>query len=1007
MKRKFLSTLLFGALACTTLSTVTSCKDYDDDINNLQNQIDALSKKIDDINSQISAGSVITSVTPTANGVTVTLSNGKSYDLTNGKDGKDGTAWTISEDGYWVKDGVKTDYKALGKDGKDGKDGADGKPGEAGKPGENGKDGIYFVPNTETGCFDKCDATGKVIEQTNISWKLSAVTGVMDNDVLTLYGIPDKNGVVNEKGIQISLSNNLRGLVFAGDAEENGEYVTTYVDAIPGIRIADFEFAAQKLNDADKQTEKTVALGGKNANGYVGNDTIRNATYAYYHVNPSNVNVEDLKSLKFDLQANDNYTTTRTAAKNLTAAAEFVSYDSENGVVKVKVNTTGVPATAEKISIVKLQATKNNDETVTSDAATLWKKDIKNVYIADKKKSEAEKVPTKHHFREAKFGIDGKDYQTNCSFQNVPVWSTTDASDIDINLTVGETIDLNDYVYAHEIPNYSSCSVLDYAKLGLAFKYEVVKNYKIGTLKTDQADFVSLNGSELTSKVYDTNGAAAIGRTPIIRITLYNTANNRIVKVAYAKVKIVKEKVADKELTIVPQDKDKGEFKFTCEGATLATTIIQTNKEIYNVVGLGRDDFHKTYSKFDENNGAKGEVGKVEEITEDIDGETTHILKWTVTAEEMWANAGKEVVHTVYYKNPTVGNSVKITLKAKVTGVEKAKDYADADRIAEYWKGDKAQFNVAVPEKESTDATKCVFKNDLNSVFKTNKDGKLDLGDGVTYSYFFCKDNEKVTKVGEYDVKFSVSKDGLTLSAALKNAEGEFGAAQEVAKITNGAAAVPFNYVELLTTGNAKALLNTGVFDVQYGVKANACTFEDNDIKITFKGEDHFTATFVQPVVVAAKAADKFIDGVDFGEKGSFVKLEDLIAPSDWRGRAFSDYTNYWKYYGVTKITVDKASAKCDLNHSSEKIDVPATIELNQEAASNDKFFDGYKKDDKGNVTSNKNFITSDYGFLTYKNNGSTVNEDFNLYVKVTVEYKWGTIATDYITVPVAKTIKK
>lgn len=42
MRKKFLSTLLMGALVTASMSTFTSCKDYDDDINNLQTQIDAL-----------------------------------------------------------------------------------------------------------------------------------------------------------------------------------------------------------------------------------------------------------------------------------------------------------------------------------------------------------------------------------------------------------------------------------------------------------------------------------------------------------------------------------------------------------------------------------------------------------------------------------------------------------------------------------------------------------------------------------------------------------------------------------------------------------------------------------------------------------------------------------------------------------------------------------------------------------------------------------------------------
>ena len=60
MKRKFLSTLLFGALACATLGTVTSCKDYDDDINSLQTEQAGLASKIEAL--QKSADAATTSI---------------------------------------------------------------------------------------------------------------------------------------------------------------------------------------------------------------------------------------------------------------------------------------------------------------------------------------------------------------------------------------------------------------------------------------------------------------------------------------------------------------------------------------------------------------------------------------------------------------------------------------------------------------------------------------------------------------------------------------------------------------------------------------------------------------------------------------------------------------------------------------------------------------------------------------------------------------------------------
>ena len=45
MKRKLFSAILFGALLVTSTSGLTSCKDYDDDIQNLQGQIDKLATK--------------------------------------------------------------------------------------------------------------------------------------------------------------------------------------------------------------------------------------------------------------------------------------------------------------------------------------------------------------------------------------------------------------------------------------------------------------------------------------------------------------------------------------------------------------------------------------------------------------------------------------------------------------------------------------------------------------------------------------------------------------------------------------------------------------------------------------------------------------------------------------------------------------------------------------------------------------------------------------------------
>ena len=57
MKKKFFSKLLMGALLVATVSSYVSCKDYDDDIANLQSQIDkkATLEQIESLKSEIAS----------------------------------------------------------------------------------------------------------------------------------------------------------------------------------------------------------------------------------------------------------------------------------------------------------------------------------------------------------------------------------------------------------------------------------------------------------------------------------------------------------------------------------------------------------------------------------------------------------------------------------------------------------------------------------------------------------------------------------------------------------------------------------------------------------------------------------------------------------------------------------------------------------------------------------------------------------------------------------------
>ena len=183
MNKKFLSAILFGALMVSSTGTFVSCKDYDDDIDELTSRVDGVEGQIKDLEAKINAANWITSVTPATGGFTVAFNDGSSYTITNGKDGEAGAAgteWTISEDGFWVCNGEKTTVKAVGQDGAQGEPGKDAQP-EVKK--ENGK--WYLWNGTEFEEF-----AGAIAPAANIPFYYTDPTDPNYN-ILVIY---DENG---------------------------------------------------------------------------------------------------------------------------------------------------------------------------------------------------------------------------------------------------------------------------------------------------------------------------------------------------------------------------------------------------------------------------------------------------------------------------------------------------------------------------------------------------------------------------------------------------------------------------------------------------------------------------------------------------------------------------------------------------------------------------------------------------------------------------------------------
>ena len=76
MRKKYLSALLFGALLFASAGTFTSCKDYDDDINNLQEQINTIASSLNDLKTKVESMGGVKDVTFADGVLTVTTNSG-------------------------------------------------------------------------------------------------------------------------------------------------------------------------------------------------------------------------------------------------------------------------------------------------------------------------------------------------------------------------------------------------------------------------------------------------------------------------------------------------------------------------------------------------------------------------------------------------------------------------------------------------------------------------------------------------------------------------------------------------------------------------------------------------------------------------------------------------------------------------------------------------------------------------------------------------------------------
>lgn len=1012
MKKKFYGALVLGSVLLA--GGMVSCSDYDDDIDSLNNRVTAVEQTVKELQDKINAGAVITDVQTVENGVKVTLSDGSSFTLVNGKDGSAGSVVTMGSDGYWYIDGQKTENPWKGEKGDKGDKGDPGDPGTSGTTAPSkyyvpNEDGYWYVVNVAA------DGTESAPEKTDSKWAPEGMmTAAWDtqNEVLLVSGVKDHEGV-----LRIDLGTKLKGLVFTP---------SLYLDGVEGTR---YPYISGNYKEAtgeasgEASTGATFTIPGKNtyvdkaAAAYIigANDTV------VYHMNPTSAQVKDA-DFRFLYNNPEWIEKTQTRANGVTVNYNNYNEKTAEGDLKVGYQITNPELLekqdAKKISVMALEVELGNDTTITSDYAAIVPAVRTLKAIAFKEKT-----------TEMSDGYDLYDTGKSAVENKASVAVQYNGGSINLSDLLNIHYIQNDWVKASDDTKHEVMSYERAKQFGLHFEYEMLP-YTTGTNNTEEDKYgyvdkltgvftpyyVNENGESVAcpDDKTSTTGISAVGREPVVIVKLVNE-KSEVVLAGYIKIDIVKE-ISTKEITVKDFTKP-----YVCDGFVCGITWDDMSGKIIEELHMTKDDFVKTYELKDEQTYIKegNEFVAVPDnkfgvmtVNKDLNVSTTNdIVVWTANIGQMDA-VYNETGHTVTlyacfqsrvdkdHNLVYIGLTTTVLDKPEVTFGEKIKEYWYPGNQAEVAKRDTVRMNVPRPTSEGiTNKEVLLYAKDLDDNFKGNKvvitptaasqNEYYDLAKlGTKYHYEFAKEQPKI---GEYQLACdAIDPTKLVVS----------GTTTVIAQISDDGT------LEYENNPTAQAILNIyGHNDpLCYANVEIAATYDDCELAL---GKDAFKVRFLRPVdILPNKEAKGFIDAQ---ANGSSICLGDLFTLQDWRDQMLitgtsGNYTSVkengcdlFAYYLFESITVDLENAECDLTGKWEAVkNVTKELELNVNDNEANKSVKVLVPET--NPTSILNTTK-----ITYKNNEGNVQK-FKLRIPVEIKYSWGTLKAT-IEVPVASTI--
>lgn len=1032
MNKKFLSVILFSALMVGTAGTFTSCKDYDDDIKDLQGQLDKKAS-LDDLNAKVA------------------------------------TLQTAVDEAKAAANEAKTKaQEALDKAGS----------------------GSGVSEADLTALKSELEAQiAKLASLEAVDTKIAALKTSLESQFISdeeLKALATKVDALSAE-VMALIGHRLTSLAVIP---------TTHVNGIAAITFTTLQYTPQKYQVvADHAITDPATHGTTPVLDHVGNgSSVRyistEKNKAYFHVSPSvGVRTQDILLPSFDCIKSENIITKAAAGVTITNNKPIevtgynidkegvleVSFKKEKSFLNTQLKTSNPTGSKEAFYMASLKAPISEANYTETEAKDVKAGTIDGVYVNSEyaRIEELIKVPyltnirtnyskpTTGNFAD-EIQNDGKGnfyvhyhdsicmYKSNAN-QFVDVYQAYDQV-LDLKKLVKVCVSADNKVHAdHEgLENYK-----DY---GLTFRFRLAKAAYIpekdNANKTDQQKFAEIDSpmnGKMKSKVYNiSESATAVGREPIVCVELIDSVNgNALVAQRYLKVKWTME---GKTLPVSFQP-----ALFNCEVVNIVNTEMM-NTMIYDKAktgGMTKNEFHSIYTDFEEGTGA----GTAIDLKDPEAGVESHNIKWTLSSTDLgvfWpGQQEKTFKKTVIYKDPK-GINADITVEMTRTIYMPALNIWG--HMGTYWKGDKVYevFNInpiVYGTKESNPAWNVVSgTNPTCNIYTDLLNGFLDdrykkPTEGAAGVVYYTDKNVANTKF--YYPAFGPLQSGATMKA---NANGIYYSDLGVRFVFDKARIANYKYTwkdgkeytATLKNNDTELWINGELAATIVNHKGNLLNTSEMtyNIKLEEAKPDHGVTDFVNQPTEAAKAlvgklvpinlvADICDNGknvatvkayeaniieplqVKKGEIKNFIDAQNLGSTIDVTG-AFTYYSwndnnqvvaktgkgdlaeKLYEFYQVREaawplmadgITLDVTKIKTNLKPEDGNLEpvegynqgsLPANVEIKYE-----------KKD------INNDGVLEEV--LTYYNySGTPVNKAYKLFIPVEYGYKWKTLTNVY-----------